>query len=115
MNEANLMFRGILREQGLEFCDDDYEPDGNFIEDSSTDGDFSELLIASAVEASSFDRPDQSIDRVLENDDTFWSSEGTSVEERETVEEYLTFKMKHPLNLVKTVEITVFRASFQFG
>lgn len=114
MNEANLAFRRLLRSTGFAFCDDDYEKSQSS-ESDLNDDEILDPLIVAPVAASSSDHPEQSIDRVLQYDDSFWSSEGTHLSAKDAVQEYLTFKMKYPINLVKVVVITVYRAVFQIG
>lgn len=48
----------------------------------------------------------------LTNADRFWSSTGSITAE---MEEWLLYRLKHPINYVATVKLKAYRATYQFG
>lgn len=67
----------------------------------------------SGIEASTTDHKNQDISKTLDlNDDTFWSSTGSS---DVTSGEYLIYKLIQPVCIVSCVAIAPYQASFQMG
>lgn len=48
----------------------------------------------------------------VKDDGNFWSSTGSP---HDVGEEFLLYKLKHPLSRVRAVEVQVYRAAFQGG
>jgi len=112
--------RHILKGHAFEFCDRfDAPPNAEheqFLFNYSKSVLHLESLLEEGIEASTTDVPEQSIGNTLdENDETFWSSVGADPGEREQIEEHLSYKLKSPLCVVHSVQISVYRARYQFG
>jgi hypothetical protein len=51
-------------------------------------------------------------DMTVANDGNFWSSTGSP---HEIGEEFILYKLRHPLSVVRAVVVQVYRATFQGG
>ncbi|KAI3424754.1 hypothetical protein D9Q98_008143 [Chlorella vulgaris] len=102
-------FRQILIGRGFSFCDEGENPPYPFPGPVAT----AESLLLCGVEASSTDHPQQGISCTLDDTpDTFWSSQGSASLDSH---EYLLYKLRSPLCLIRHVQLTVYRARYQFG
>ncbi|GMH40345.1 hypothetical protein BSKO_08249 [Bryopsis sp. KO-2023] len=108
--------RMILRQRGYEFCDDRSKPiPGPSSEQEAIlreSQDCLEDLVSEGLFASSTDHERQSIDETLADDMAFWSSVGSTFRD---ATESLTYRLKYPVCLVHTVQVSVYRATYQFG
>ncbi|PRW45682.1 F-box protein [Chlorella sorokiniana] len=106
-------FRQVLLARGFQFCDEGEPEAPVFPLPTLQVQQDTEPLILEGVEASSTDAPQQAIGCTLEDDPhSFWSSTGSQSPE---ACEYLLYKLKSPLCLLRNVQLVVFRAHYQFG
>ncbi|PSC68186.1 Long-chain-alcohol oxidase FAO1 isoform A [Micractinium conductrix] len=107
-------FRQVLVARGFQFCDDGEEPERpQFAPAPPASAAPLEQLLLQGVEASSTDAPQQSIGCTLDGEaQSFWSSSGSQEPE---AAEFLLYKLRSPLCLLRHVQITVFRAGYQWG
>ncbi|CAD7698151.1 unnamed protein product [Ostreobium quekettii] len=111
--------RQILRARGYVFCDDGRPADtaehAAVMSARRAEADALEELLGESVGASSTDHEAQGIGNTLDGSYEFWSSRGSGWNEAEEAVEWLAYRLKYPACVVRCVEVSVYRAHYQFG